>query len=104
MSVEEKVLAQETSSDISSILPSGPSIDECAYPVEDLPRPAARPMRVLSVTNMYPTPKWPAFGTFVFNEVKSLREAGVSVDVLVMNGRDNKWSYLRGLFNLWRAL
>ena len=59
---------------------------------------------MLSVTNMYPTPRWPAFGTFVFNEVRSLRAAGVSVDVLVMNGRDSKWSYLRGLFHLWRAL
>jgi glycosyltransferase involved in cell wall biosynthesis len=26
------------------------------------------------------------------------------VDVLVMNGRDSRWSYLRGLFHLWRAL
>ena len=70
----------------------------------NIPRKTARRLRVLSVTNMYPTPKWPAFGTFVRNEVTSLRAAGVGVDVLVMNGRDDKWSYLRGLFHLWRAL
>jgi teichuronic acid biosynthesis glycosyltransferase TuaC len=63
-----------------------------------------RPLRVLSVTNMYPTHRWPAFGTFVFNEVQSLRRAGVEVDVLLINGRASLWNYLLGPIQLWRAL
>ncbi|MGE3268396.1 MAG: glycosyltransferase [Chloroflexota bacterium] len=63
-----------------------------------------RPLRVLSVTNMYPSPQWPAFGTFVFNEVQSLRAAGVQVDVLMINGRASTANYARGLLEFWRAL
>ena len=104
MSVEEKVLIEGITDSIPSIRsPVGP-VGKSDRHADDIPHEAEPRLRVLSVTNMYPTPKWPAFGTFVFNEVKSLRAAGVSVDVLVMNGRDSRWSYLRGLFHLWRAL
>jgi teichuronic acid biosynthesis glycosyltransferase TuaC len=43
-------------------------------------------MRVLVVTAMYPTPDRPASGTFVKEQVDSLREAGVDVDVLAFDG------------------
>lgn len=40
-------------------------------------------MRVLVVTNMYPSETHPVFGAFVARQVKSLRRAGVDVDVVV---------------------
>ncbi len=39
-------------------------------------------MRVLAVTNMYPTKARPASGTFVADQVRSLRDVGVTVDVV----------------------
>ena len=42
-------------------------------------------MRVLAVTNMYPTPDRPYVGTFVGQQVEGLRRAGVEVDVLYLD-------------------
>ena len=53
-------------------------------------------LRVLVVTNMFPTEADPAFGTFVGEQVDSLRRLGVDVDVLFINPREGKSSYLRG--------
>lgn len=39
-------------------------------------------MRILAITNMYPTERNPAEGTFVRQQVEGLREAGLSVEVL----------------------
>jgi glycosyltransferase involved in cell wall biosynthesis len=50
-------------------------------------------IRVLVFTNMYPTPDAPFYGTFVRDEVESLRQAGVDVDVYYVNGRRNKLAY-----------
>jgi teichuronic acid biosynthesis glycosyltransferase TuaC len=52
--------------------------------------------RVLLVTNMYPTAELPAFGTFVAEQVASLRALGVEIDVLFINPRQGKLNYLRG--------
>jgi hypothetical protein len=46
----------------------------------------ARPLRVLTVTNMYPTASRPILGTFVGEEVASLRRRGISVEVLFIDG------------------
>ncbi|MBN2002382.1 MAG: glycosyltransferase [Anaerolineae bacterium] len=61
-------------------------------------------MRVLLVTNMYPTPDQPAFGTFIADQVAALRKAGVEMDVLLINGRKNSLNYLWGVFQFWWAL
>ena len=42
-------------------------------------------MRVLAVTNFYPTPKYPAIGTFVEQQVLGLRSIGLDVDVMLVN-------------------
>jgi teichuronic acid biosynthesis glycosyltransferase TuaC len=42
-------------------------------------------MRVLAVTNMYPTETHPASGAFVASQVDALRAAGVEVDVLFLD-------------------
>src|SRR3990172_2642666 len=64
----------------------------------------AVPMRVLKVTNMYPTDERPHFGIFVRQETESLRRLGIDVDVLFVDGRAGKLNYLRGFGRLWRRL
>jgi glycosyltransferase involved in cell wall biosynthesis len=64
---------------------------------------AARPTRLLLVTNMYPTPDRPQVGPFVARRVASLRERGVEVVVVAPTGyRGN--SAVRHLGIAWRAL
>jgi len=61
-------------------------------------------MRVLALTNMYPTPEMPAFATFVRNQVESVRREGVEVDVFFVNGRKNGLNYLWGYPRFWAWL
>ena len=61
-------------------------------------------MRVLVVTNMYPSPPLPSFGTFVHDQVQALRATGVEVDVLAFNGRESKWAYLWAFPRYWFRL
>lgn len=61
-------------------------------------------MRVLAVTNMYPNQREPAFGTFVRDQVESLRALGVEMDVFFMDGKISRWNYLRGFDRLHRYL
>ena len=61
-------------------------------------------MRVLKVTNMYPTEDRPQFGIFVRQETDSLRRLGVDVDVLFVDGQASKLNYLRGYRQLWMRL
>ncbi|HNT76263.1 MAG TPA: glycosyltransferase [Anaerolineae bacterium] len=61
-------------------------------------------MKVLLVTNMYPTPEEPAFGTFIYDQVTALSRLGVEMDVLLINGRKSSWNYLWGLFQFWGKL
>ena len=61
-------------------------------------------MRVLVLTNMYPTPKAPASGTFVRDQIESLRKEGVDVDVLFVDGKKNRLNYFWGIFRLWARL
>lgn len=42
-------------------------------------------MRILVVTNMYPTHQYPAMGTFVEQQVVGLRRIGLEVDVMFVN-------------------
>ena len=58
-------------------------------------------MRVLVVTNLYPSENDPAFGTFVEDEVEALRRLGLHVDVLFINGKRSRWNYLWGVPRLW---
>jgi len=62
-------------------------------------------LRVLVVTNMYPSVDNPALGTFVYEQVRSLRARGVKVEVLFINGPRAKMNYLWGIFRfLWYML
>ncbi len=61
-------------------------------------------MKVLVLTNMYPTPSYVSHGTFVEQQVKSLRNEGAEVDVLFVNGIKSRLNYLWGIPRLWARL
>ncbi len=62
------------------------------------------PLRVLTVTNMWPTAAAPQFGIFVKRQVEEVRRMGLDVDVLFVNGRESRANYVRGFGELRRAL
>ena len=51
-------------------------------------------LRVLVLTNMYPTPAEPEFGCFVRDQVDDLRALGIAVDVLAFDGRPKRSRYV----------
>ena len=61
-------------------------------------------MRVLVLTNMFPTEDRPHFGIFVDEQVESLRRLGIDVDVLFMDGRASKLNYFKGMWALRRRI
>lgn len=61
-------------------------------------------MRVLIVTNMYPTPAEPAFGSFVKDQVDDLRSLGLDVEHVAFDGRARKAEYWRAIGVVRRAL
>jgi len=62
--------------------------------------PIEMQMKVLVVTNMYPVRKKPAAGTFVRDQVESLRREGVEIDVFMVDGSRNRLNYLWAIFRL----
>jgi glycosyltransferase involved in cell wall biosynthesis len=52
-------------------------------------------MKVLVVTNMFPTSAEPWFGSFVADQVDDLRALGIDVRILRIEGRQNRLNYVR---------
>ena len=62
-------------------------------------------MKILHITNNYPTPGFPIFGIFVKEQIDSLTELGVESDVFFMNTREGgKREYLKSLYRINRHL
>lgn len=61
-------------------------------------------MRVLMVTNMYPTARDPAYGVFVKAQVEALAAEGVDVEVEFIDGRTSATAYITGITRLRRRL
>ena len=61
-------------------------------------------MRVLVVTNMYPSADRPAYGAFVKSQVESLYKVGIELDVLFIDGRTSNAEYLRCIPRVQRAV
>ncbi|WP_128970899.1 glycosyltransferase [Bradyrhizobium tropiciagri] len=59
-------------------------------------------MRILCVTNMYPSPERPGSGAFVYRQVEQLRHFGHTVDVINIFGSQSKLNYLKGTFDVVR--
>ena len=60
--------------------------------------------RVLVVTNLWPFPGDPGYGSFVKAHMESLRPQGVEYDLLFINGRESHWNYLRSVRQMRRCL
>lgn len=71
-----------------------------------MPHSHASLMRILTITNMYPTEADPTFGTFVADQVAALRSHPrvERCDVMFVDGRASRWNYLRAFASLQRAL
>ena len=65
---------------------------------------SARSYRVLVVTNLWPAPADPGYGSFVKAQMDSLRPLGVDYDAMFVDGRESQWSYLRGVFQVRHRL
>ena len=63
-----------------------------------------RELRVLVVTNMYPTTAEPHFGCFVRDQVEDLRRLNAEVTVLAFDGRSHKRRYVAAARRLRRAV
>jgi Glycosyl transferases group 1/Glycosyltransferase Family 4 len=61
-------------------------------------------IRVLVLTNMYPTETEPEFGCFVKDQVDDLRRLGVDLSVLAFDGRAGKRQYVTAVPQLREAL
>ncbi len=62
-------------------------------------------MKVLQLTNNYPTKKFPISGIFVKEQIDSLNNLGIENTVYLINGRENgKKEYLKQIFKLKRHL
>jgi len=61
-------------------------------------------MRVLVVTNMYPNPDEPWFGSFVRDQVEDLAGLGLELEVLRFDGRSDRGAYLRAARDVRRRL
>lgn len=61
-------------------------------------------MKVLVVTNMYPSSEHPFYGIFVKEQVESLRKDGIAVDVFFINGRENRLHYFSSIIGLFKKL
>jgi len=74
-------------------------------PAAGLGHTGRRQLSILVVTNMYPSAGHPALGTFVKEQVQSIRVQGVHVDVLFINGPQRKLNYFTGIFRyIWWML
>lgn len=61
-------------------------------------------MRVLAVTNMYPSASRPSFGAFVKSQVDSLARMGHAVEVLFIDGSASTANYLTGFAAVGRTV
>jgi glycosyltransferase involved in cell wall biosynthesis len=58
-------------------------------------------MKILIVTNMYPTAERPGWGSFVMREVEALKRMGQSVDVIYFQGYKTNWNYLKACYTVF---
>ncbi|MEM4847076.1 MAG: glycosyltransferase [Thermosphaera sp.] len=61
-------------------------------------------MKVLIATAMYPTATNPAFGSFVRTQVESLKQAGLEVELLVLERQSRKLMYPKAVLQLRKRL
>lgn len=66
-----------------------------AFPPATAAPEAPETLRVLILTNLYPSPQQPGRGPFIRSQVGSLEQAGIEVDLMVIDGWRSRLEYLR---------
>jgi glycosyltransferase involved in cell wall biosynthesis len=66
--------------------------------------PKSKILDVLVVTNMWPNDADPSYGSFVQDQMESLRRIGVEYEVFFVDGRTSRWNYARGAQGLRQHL
>jgi glycosyltransferase involved in cell wall biosynthesis len=62
-------------------------------------------MKVLHITNNFPTESNPVFGIFVKEQIESLTNLGIENEVFFINGRETgKWAYSKSIIRLRKLL
>jgi glycosyltransferase involved in cell wall biosynthesis len=62
-------------------------------------------MKILHITNNYPTLNYPVFGIFVKEQIESLQSQRAETEVFFINGKEGgKFHYFKAIFNLRRHL
>ena len=61
-------------------------------------------MKVLYITNMYPNALNPYHGIFVKREVEHLQKESLEVEVIFINGKKNKFEYIKSPFIIFKKL
>lgn len=62
-------------------------------------------MKILHITNNYPSPEFPIFGIFVKEQIDSLSALGLENEVFFINGRGNgKYEYLKAILKIRKHL
>lgn len=61
------------------------------------------PVRVLALTNMFPTVSDPGYGAFVADQMHWVRQCGAEVTIDVIEGRAGQWQYARAIARVRRA-
>ena len=62
-------------------------------------------MKVLHLTNNYPTLTYPIFGIFVKEQIESMKNLGIDCDIFFINGREKgKLEYIISIFKLRKYL
>jgi teichuronic acid biosynthesis glycosyltransferase TuaC len=54
-------------------------------------------MKVLCITNMYPTENSPQFGIFIQDQVGWLKKKGVEIDIFFIRGMESRFNYLKAV-------
>jgi teichuronic acid biosynthesis glycosyltransferase TuaC len=59
-------------------------------------------MKVLMVTNMYPSAQKPHSGSFIKSQIDSIRREGIDVDVLYLDTKSKQYNYIKGWYTIFK--
>ena len=59
-------------------------------------------MKVLMVTNMYPTAEHPFSGSFIKSQIDSIRDEGIDVEVYHIESKKNRLNYIKAWYHIFK--
>lgn len=61
-------------------------------------------MKVLMVTNMYPSERYPSRGSFIKSQIDSIRRKGIDIEILFIDAWSSRFAYMKAVGRLWRKV